>query len=323
MSPRAVVAVAVFFISLSAIFIRLASAPSLAIATYRMAFSTLFLLPLFWTGAPSPAVDRPAARAGKNGSPRSGALRLFAGMTRADALLSVASGAFLGLHFATWIASVDMTSIESSTVLVNLQPIFVLAGGALILGERSSRRSVLFILVTIAGCALLAVGDARLGEHHLAGDGLALLGAFFVSGYIIIGRIVRRRVSARGYTLIVYFSSTLVLLVLDLATRTPLWPYPPLDWLLFAALALFCTLLGHSLLNWALKYLTATLIATSVLGEPVIATLLAIPIFGAIPTLLGALGAAVTIAGLYLFIRSEQEGARPGGREKRGYRHRT
>lgn len=330
MSPRFVVPVAVLFISFSAIFVRLSSAPPLAIATYRMAFSTLFLLPLFLFGIPAPAAEdtgpagdgrRSAAAIGRRSRAEPSAeaplRRVFAslrGIRRGDLLLCIASGAFLALHFASWIASVDMTSIASSTVLVNLQPIFVLAAGALILGEKSSRASVLFVGITIIGCAVLSFGDARLGVHHLAGDGLAFLGAVFVAGYMIIGRIVRQRLTARAYTLIVYSASTAALLVLDLLTGTPLWPFPLSDWLLFAALAIFCTLLGHSLLNWALKYVKASVVATSVLGEPVLASLLAVPFFGELPSPLGAAGALITIAGLYLFIRSEQADSRASAR---------
>lgn len=288
MSPRIVVPIGIFFISLSAIFIRLSHAPALAIATYRMAFATLFLLPFLFV---------------REGS-QSHLLSQLKRFRLRDLLLCLSSGVFLALHFATWIASVDMTSIASSTVLVNLQPIFVLAASAAVLGERSSKASILFIGVTIAGCALLSFGDARLGTHHLAGDGLALSGAVFVSGYMIIGRIVRQRISARGYTLVVYASATIVLLGLDLITGTSLGPFSLIDWLLFAALAVFSTLLGHSLLNWALKYLTATVIATSVLAEPLIASLLAIPLFGELPTSLGAVGGVVAIVGLFFFVRS-------------------
>ncbi len=306
MSPRIVVPIGIFFISLSAIFIRLAEAPPFAIATYRMIFATLFLLPLLFArdGETTLAPDPAPARSHAPGA-RSHLVAQLRSLTLRDLLLCLLSGVFLAFHFASWIASLDMTSIASSTVLVNLQPIFVLAASAVVLGERSSRRAIAFIGVTIVGCALLSLGDARLGGHHLAGDGLALLGAVFVSGYMIIGRIVRQRISARGYTLIVYAAASIALLILDAATGTRLWPFSLLDWLLFAALAVFSTLLGHSLLNWALKYVTATIIATSVLAEPIIATLLAIPIFGELPTLLGVSGGAIAIAGLYFFIRTE------------------
>lgn len=329
MSPRFVVPIGVLFISLSAIFIRLSTAPPLAIATYRMAFATLLLLPLLLrreATPPVPDTGREARDAASQTSTQSDGTfgtsniranhpaapprrtHLFvqlSGLGTRDLLLCLVSGVFLAFHFATWIASVGMTSIASSTVLVNLQPIFVLAASAAILGERSSKLSILFVAVTILGCAVLSFGDARLGTHRLAGDGLALLGAVFVSGYMVIGRIVRQRVSARGYTLVVYASATVALLGLDLITGTSLWPFSIVDWLLFAALAVFSTLLGHSLLNWSLKYLKATIIATSVLAEPVVATLLAIPIFGEIPSLFSVAGGAVAIAGLYLFVRSE------------------
>ncbi|HUX22854.1 MAG TPA: DMT family transporter [Spirochaetia bacterium] len=295
MNQRYVLPIGIFFVSLSAIFVRLSDAPPLAIATYRMALATLLLLPLLLL---------------REGS-QSHLLSQLKRFRLRDLLLCLLSGLFLALHFATWIASVDMTSIASSTVLVNLQPIFVLAASALVLGERSSRASILFIGVAIAGCAILSVGDARLGTHHLAGDALALSGAIFVSGYMIIGRIVRRTISARGYTLVVYAAATIVLLGLDLVTGTSLGPFSIVDWLLFAALAVFSTLLGHSLLNWALKYLTATVIATSVLAEPIIATLLAIPIFGELPTPLGAVGGAVAVVGLFFFVRTQGNRAAP------------
>jgi len=306
-SPRLVVSIGVLSSSLSSIFIRLSTAPPLAIATYRMLFATVMMAALYLWPA------RPAARGSGVGDQQYEKAQLpvrpSAGWTLRLLLLCLASGFFLALHFATWITSLSYTSIASSTVLVSLQPLFVLAGGALFLGERASRRAIIFIAITIAGCALLSFGDSQVGGHALSGDLLALLGAFFVAGYMLIGRVVRQTLSVRLYTVVVYGTASLVLLAADAILGVPLAPFPLRDWLLFAALALVCTVLGHTLLNWSLKFLDTAYVSTLLLAEPLVASLLAVPLFGEVPEPLAIIGGAVTIVGLGFFVHADRRQA--------------
>jgi len=283
---QALVYAGVFFTSLSSILIRLSDAPSLVIAFWRMAFSVLFLLPFVINKFPSEARK----------------------MEKKDFLLCLASGLFLAVHFAAWITSLEYTSVSSSTVIVTMHPLLVVAAGFLLLGERITARSLIFIITALAGSVLLAMGDSRAGGAALYGDLLAGAGTVTIAAYFIIGRVVRQRMSAGLYTLIVYTTCTLFLLLASLAAGLPLTNYPAREFLIFIALAFFCTMLGHSIFNWALKYLEPVFVSTSILGEPVFASIMAVYFFREVPGVLNLSGAALVIAGLYLFMRNTPSG---------------
>jgi drug/metabolite transporter (DMT)-like permease len=279
--PVLVVAAGVVFTAFSAIFIRLSDAHPLVIATYRMGFTTLFLAPLFAVHARRSG-ERPTKRA---------------------LGLSILSGLVLAGHFALWITSLSYTSVASATVLVTTHPILVAVLGFLILGEHVGLRGVALMVAAVAGGFLLVWEGLGKGDGSWVGDLLALGGAVTVSIYMLIGRYVRRELSVHLYTMIVYGVAFATLLATTLVARIPLWPYPPRELLLFAALALFCTLLGHSLFNWALRYLPTSVVSTSILGEPVIASILAIVLFSELPTPTTLAGGAVILASIFLFVR--------------------
>lgn len=308
--PLVVVAVGVVFTSFSAILIRLSSSPPLAIAAYRMVFTVLMLSPLFILET---------RRGGHNEHPAetSGTVAETSGAgtgpvpRRRAILLSVASGTFLSLHFATWIASLSYTSVASSTVLVTTHPIIVATLGALFLGERLRFRSMAFILAAVGGTVLLvANGTGEAGST--TGNLLAFLGAVAVSGYIILGRVVRQWLSVNRYTFITYATAAGLLVIYAIVAGVPLFPYPPRELGIFAALALVCTLLGHSLFNWALRFVRPSVVSTSILGEPIIATALAVVVFGEVPRPLTIVGGAVILLSIYLFVRSESGSTRHG-----------
>ncbi len=325
--PKLVVFAGVFFTSFSAVFIRLSDAPSLAIAALRMSLTVVMLVPVYIFGRvrigvyrsrrsagiwddsvhedrahQSPAHPDRACHTGENHRRRD----LPGRIGRRDLLLCILSGSFLAFHFASWIHSLELTTIASSTVIVNLQPIFVLIGGMVLHRETVSKRAVGFIVMTIAGSVLLSIGDIRLSVDAVKGDLLALGGAVTVAGYMLIGRLVRKRVSATDYVMIVYATSAVILLGMCVAAGIPIFGYPAHEYLLFAAMAFFCTILGHTLFNWALKYLKTAFISTSILGEPVFATILGVVIFTEIPPVLTVAGGLVVLTGLYLFVREER-----------------
>jgi drug/metabolite transporter (DMT)-like permease len=147
------------------------------------------------------------------------------------------------------------------------------------------------------------VGGLGEGGSAPFGNLLAFVGAVAVSGYMLIGRFVRQRLSANEYTFIVYGVSAVFLTGYAIAAGNPLFGYPGRELLLFLALAVVCTLMGHSLYNWALRFLSPTVISTTVLGEPVIAGLLAILVFGELPTAYTLLGGSVILASIFMFLR--------------------
>jgi len=284
-NPKLITLLGVIFVSFSSILIRLSDAPSLAIATYRLAFTVLMI-------APSVLIKK--RREIRSISPKA-------------LILSVLSGGFLALHFATWISSLKYTSIASSTVLVNTHTIFIVLGSYLILKEKTTIKHLACMAVAAGGSMMISLGDYSLGSNVVYGDILAILGAVFVSAYIIIGRIIRQSLSVTTYTFLVYTSCTLVLIIISLAVNVPLYPYSLREVLLFLALAFFCTILGHSIFSWALEYVKPTFLSTAVLGEPVFASLWAMVIFREMPRLWQVIGAFAILGGIYLSIKLDNK----------------
>lgn len=270
-------AVGVFAISWAAPLIRLCEAPPLAIATYRMGFSALLLLPLALKDCVRELKPQ-------------GVLTLFL------------PGAFLGLHFALWVSSLSYTSVASSVILVTTNPIFVGVLSFFLLRERMTRPLLLGTALAIAGGITVGVGDFREGEGLLLGNGLALAGALMMSCYLVAGRSLRQRASLLSYVFVVYGAAALFLLLLSLLLGEALRGFPLTTWVLFLLLALVPTLLGHSTINWAVRYLSTPVVVLAIVGEPVLASLLAYLVLGESLTWPRVVGGAVILAGVYLGI---------------------
>lgn len=280
-NPYIVLVLGIVGMSFGSFLVKLSDAPALIISTYRNGFAALILAPFALT------LCRNELKS----------------LSRRDIAAAIASGAFLAFHFATWVSSLDYTSVASSTVLVTLQPIFVTLGAYIFLKERVVSKALWVGLLAIAGSVLIGISDFRIGGEALWGDFLALGGGVLIAGYVIIGRSLRQRISLTAYTFIAYGSCSLVLVLMDLATGTPLAPYSAKNWLLFLAMALIPTIMGHSLLNWNLKYLPASTVSMSVLGEPVGASILAGLFLNELPTGLQVSGASLILVGIYLFMK--------------------
>ncbi|MGH2584353.1 MAG: DMT family transporter, partial [Dehalococcoidia bacterium] len=278
----------VFAVGWAAIFIRLADAPALSTAAYRLLFAAL------------PVAGYAALR-------RRPELR---GLGGSDRWLLFGSGAALAVHFASWIASLQLTTIASSVALVTTQPLWAALIGAAVLRERLARGTVIAILVAAAGGALIGVQDFAAGGEALVGDGLALVGAVCAAIYFLIGRRVRAGLDLAGYIGVVYPAAALLLLAATIVAREPLTGFSGETWLMFLLLALVPQLIGHSSLNWAVRYLPAHIVTVALLGEPVLSTLLAIPILGERPGLLRIAGGAITLFGVYLALREEVRNSR-------------
>ena len=279
--PYLGLAAATVAVSFAAIFIRVATAPPLVTATCRMVLTVLLLLPLL------------AAR-------RAALMTL----SRRDHVLLVGAGILLALHFATWTVSLFYTSVASSVLFVSVHPMLVAALAWVLFGEAPRPRALLGIGLSVAGSAIIAGGDVRLGGWALAGDGLALAGAAVFAFYLLIGRRVRQRLDPVTYSAPVYFVCALTLAVITVAVRQPFAPVTLHNLALFLALALVCTLGGHLVYNWSLRYLDAAIVSVSFLGEPVIASGLAWLLLGQPVHRLTTLGGAIVLAGIYLVASS-------------------
>jgi drug/metabolite transporter (DMT)-like permease len=272
--------VAVLAVSFSAVLVRLAEdTPKLAIAFYRCALAAAVLVPL--------AVAR-----------HGGELRALTGRQRRLALLS---GAFLAAHFATWIPSLSFTGVAASSVLVTTQPLWVGLFGRVI-GERSSRRALLGIGVALAGTLVIAGGDFGTSGRALLGDALAIAGAIFAAAYVLAGRNLRQEVAVVPYTALVYATAAAILGVVLLVSGTPFAGFEPKVWLLFALITIGPQFLGHTVFNYLLGHLEASMVAIAIMAEPVGATLLALVILGEAPPASAVGGGALILAGVYLAI---------------------
>jgi len=268
----------VLAVSASAIFIRLADAPAVAIAFWRCAFGAAVLLP--------PALVR------KDRFPRGRAL--YAG---------IASGVALGAHFGFWISSLDYTSVAASVVLVSTQPVFVAVLAYLLFGERTTPLSFLGIVVAIAGTAVIA-SDSTVGSAAILGNVLALAGALTVAVYVLIGRSSRTGgVGVLPYSIVVYSAAAATLLPVALVFEVPLWGYSGETWFWLAAITVGPQLMGHTVFNWALRYVEASIVSGTILAEPVVAALLAWLILSERPGVLTIIGGAIVLAGLYFLLR--------------------
>ncbi len=287
MPPRLVLLVAVLSLGAAAIFIRLIQdAPAPTIAFYRLFLTSLILTPV--------ALLRHRDE--------------FRRLSRRDLLVCLAIGVFLAIHFATWIESLFHTSVASSVIIVSTEALFAALGAALFLRERLTLLDYTFILVAFLGVALITLSDAGATGTDAFPDAaygnlLALTGALAAAVYFVAGRSVRQRIHLIVYVTIVFWTTSLVLFLFVLATRSPLLGFAPVTWLLFLSLAVFPTIGGHTLINWCLRYLPAAPVATSVIGEPLIAAGLAILIFTEIPGPLSALGGALALLGILGVVR--------------------
>jgi drug/metabolite transporter (DMT)-like permease len=280
MSPWLTLSVAVLFVSFGAILVRLAAAPPLAVSFYRVALASLLLLPF---------AGRDARRSWPALAPR-------------RRLLLVAAGLALALHFATWIASLSYTTVASSVLLVNTAPLFAIVLSRVFLHEKPTATVLVAIPVAFAGAALIAYGDWTGSPGSLFGNGLAVAGAVTVALYQVVGRGLRDALPLNAYVLGVWATAALALAALARGFGVPLGGYPARTWLLFLALAVVPTLGGHGLVNKSLRSLPAPTVGLFLLGEPVIASLLAWMLFRETPGPWTLAGGAVVLAALGLVL---------------------
>lgn len=285
--PMTMIVVGVIGISLSAIFVKYSDAPAVVTAAYR----------LLWTvGLMSPVV------LGKSSLKQ----ELSKTPPRTVALCAV-SGVFLALHFTSWFESLNQTSVASSTAIVCTEVIWVALGYVLFLKGKITKAAIGSIAITVLGSLMIALSDYSAGGGHLYGDVLALAAAMFSAVYTLIGREARKHLSTTIYTYIVYVFCAAVLCVAMAVSGTPFTGYGMSSVAVGFLLAVFSTLLGHSIFSWCLKYLSPSFVSASKLCEPVAAAFFAAILFSEIPALLQIAGGLITIGGVLLYSRYEQK----------------
>jgi drug/metabolite transporter (DMT)-like permease len=292
---------AILAVSTASLFIRFAQAeaPSLVIAALRLTFATLLLAPIAWRH------HRAELKS----------------LTRTELTLGIISGLFLAAHFATWITSLEYTTVASSVVFVSTGPLWVALLSPLLLKERLTRAAIVGLVIAILGGTMIGLSDACTWDGGLRcpdvrqimqgramwGNFLALIGAWTVSGYLIIGRKLRaartRSVSLIPYIFLVYGVAAIALVVTMFAAgQSPLGhPLPTYGWIFL--LAAFPQLIGHSTYNWALRYLPASFVALTTLAEPIASAILAYFLLNETPARGVLLGGLLILLGIYLASR--------------------
>jgi drug/metabolite transporter (DMT)-like permease len=285
MNPWVVLFFSLLAISTSGPLVRASASDPLAIAVYRLGFSLIVV-----------AIALAAT----------GSWRELRRLHPIDLAIALGAGTMLALHFWSWNASVHLTTVAASVVLVNMHPPIVALLSTIWLRERPRPLQWIGIAVAMVGAAIVAAGDSgRIGgSAHpgsaLVGDGLALIGALTVAVYFVAGRRLRGAYSLWPYVAVVYGAAFAVLTAISLGRGVALTGYPPRELLIFAALAAGPMLIGHTGMNYALRYLPAYIVNLTVLGEPVGATILAflIPSIHEVPGMTTIVGGATTLAGI-------------------------
>ena len=300
-SPLFVIFIGILAVSTSSIFIRFAqaSAPSLIIAAYRLTIAAIFLIPA-------------AIGPGKTDLKK---------LTGKQIILAIVSGIFLACHFATWISSLAYTTVASSVVLVDTSPLWVALLAPLLLKEKPGRWVLSGLGVALAGGLFIGLSDvcqitaggiscpslvSLVDGKYFIGDGLALLGALFAAGYLLIGRVLRPKMTLVSYTFLVYGIAALVLIGLAGFAHLRPFGYPSMTYVWFLALAVIPQLIGHSTFNWSLRYLSAAFVSITILGESIGSTILAFFILGEVPPVIKIWGAVLILVGIMMASRIEQ-----------------
>lgn len=284
--PSIILCISVISVSAAAVIIVSCDAPALLISFYRMAFTTLLIIPFIVSKRQYPCEIRSL-------SSKSLILLFFIGFV-------------LAVHFALWITSLKLTSVASSVILVTAHPIFVAPLSYILFKEKLSKTNVLGIILSFFGVIVLVSGNHGLsGFNSLEGNLMAFLGGIAAGIYIIGGRYFRKHISVISYVFIVYSVSTFFLLIFCLISAVPITQISFKDISLILLMALISGILGHTLYNWSLAHIKTTVASVALLGEPIGSTILAfiLPWIHQIPSKYTLIGGGIILIGIYLTSR--------------------
>ncbi|WP_410511395.1 DMT family transporter [Paenibacillus sp. BR2-3] len=268
-------------ISFSSIFIKWSTAPVSVQGMYRLLFTSLLMLPF--------------ARS------YSGAVFV---LRKKDWIMLVSSGVMLALHFLLWMGSLKYTSVASSTMIMALEPVFIMLGAYFLFREKTALSALLAMSIAIAGVMFIGWGDVGISADNLKGDLLSIGGTAAVAVHMLIGQKVVVRMPSYLYSLIVFISASIVFAIYNLVMGIPFFAYPPREWGIFLLLAVVPTVFGHILFNWLLQYVSATTVSMNILGEPVGASILAYLLLGEQLTGLQWAGSMLVMSGLAAYLYS-------------------
>lgn len=270
-------------VSFSSILIKWSAAPSSVLGMYRLLLTVVFMLPFL-----------PKYR------------KYIAALSTREWGSLLLAGLFLGLHFLFWIGSLKYTTVGSSVILMALEPVFVMLGAFLVFRERTGQAALIGMGVALLGTVVVSGGDMGQPGASLFGDVLSVLGAVFISINMLIGQSLRTNMSSFVYNFMIFLIAGLVMVLYNLALGVPMIHYSHREWGIFLLLAIVPTVFGHALFNWVLKYVRATTVSMTILGEPVGAIILAFFLLGEPITVYHIIGGALTLAGVFVFLRTHR-----------------
>ena len=285
--PIIMVVIGVLGISLSAIFVRLSNAPSAVIAACRLIWTVLLLSPVVW---------------GKRECRKE-----LLSLPAKQIILCVISGIFLAIHFALWFESLKQTSVASSTAIVCTEVVWVAIGYRLFMKGITTKKAWFCIALALGGSFLIAFSDATGEEGHLYGDILSLLSAMAVAVYTLLGRACRKTMTTTVYTYVVYAACAITLILVTAFQQYAISTFETSAILVGFFLAVFSTILGHSIFSWCLKYFSPSFISASKLCEPIVAAAVAAVLFREVPRVLQVIGGAIVIIGVFMYSRQERK----------------
>ncbi|QNR68030.1 DMT family transporter [Paenibacillus peoriae] len=276
--PYILLLISILSVSISSIMIKSSDTPTSVAGMYRLYMSVLIMLPFVpW--------------------------KMFRSleMNKKDWSTVFIAGLFLGLYFLFWMESLVYTSVASSMVILSLQPLFVMMGSYFMFRERANILTLLCLIAALVGSIIIAWGDIGISREALIGDGLSLVGTILVSAYMLAGQKVSHKINANLYSVIVFFIGGSVMLVYNLLNHYALIEYDSSDWIYFLLLAVIPTIFGQYIFNLLLKSMGATTVSVGIIGEPVLAIILAYLFLGEIISAFQFIGGIMTLFGMGMY----------------------
>lgn len=280
--PFVLLLISILAVSISSIMIKFSDTPTSVAGMYRLFISVMILLAFVpWKMLRS--LD----------------------MNKKDWSIVILAGLFLGLHFLFWMESLVYTSVASSMVILSLQPLFVMIGSYFLFKEQANRLTVFCLIIALFGSIVIAWGDIGISKEALIGDGLSLIGTLFVSAYLLAGQKVSRKLDANVYSIFVFFIGGIIMLIYNLLNNYSLIDYNSSEWTYFLLLAIIPTIFGQCIFNLLLKSIGATTVSVGIIGEPVLAIILAYLLLGETISLFQFLGGMMTLFGMGMYFWSK------------------
>jgi drug/metabolite transporter (DMT)-like permease len=278
--PYILLFISILAVSVSSIMIKSSDTPTSVAGMYRLYITVIIMLPF---------VPWKTLRSSE--------------MNKKDWITVCFAGLFLGLHFLTWMESLVYTSVASSMVILALQPLFVIIGSYFVFRERTNILTVFCLIAALLGSVIIAWGDIGVSREALIGDVLSLIGTIFISAYMLVGQKVSRKIDVNLYSVIVFFIGGSVMLVYSLLNHINLIEYDSSDWIYFLLLAIIPTIFGQYIFNLLLKSIGATTVSVGIIGEPVLAIILAYLFLGETISIFQFIGGLITLLGMCMYFR--------------------